>query len=283
MSAPISGSRVRRRVAIALSILVHIIAFAIFARVDPRDFVPRPRATPREIVTVARLRIERPRARPTPTPIPTAIPTPRTIVRPVRKLLVPSIALPAIVRPRVVRAPQQLVPERPIPRVRTVPHELAKIVPNAPPDVPNRPRFDDAQIAAIERSLGDAIAADRRGRDPLVVAAAPLAPPVHHGYSASGFETGGRSHRGLCDPIKSWTADAFDYYYVICNVRFSDGTYERESVPWPVRFPPGDDPFAGTAKAEKPLALPLPGWQLPEGETIAGPLRAYARDHGIDL
>lgn len=275
MSATIPGSRIRRRVAIALSILVHIIAFVLFVRFDPRSIVPRPIATPREIVTVAHLRIERPRPRPTPTPQP--------LERPAPKLIVPRIVVPTIARPRVAFAPQHLAPQRPIPHVRTVPHELAKTVPHAPPDVPKEPRFDEAQIAKIERSLGDAIASDRRGSDPLVVAAAPLAAPVHHGFSASDFRTGDRSHRGLCDPVKSWTADAFDYYYVICNVRFSDGTYERESVPWPVRFPPGDDPFAGTAKGEKPLALPLPGWQLPAGETIAGPLRAYARDHGVDL
>jgi hypothetical protein len=273
--ATIPGSRDRRRVAIALSILVHIIGFVLLVRLDPRDIVPRPIATPREIVTVAHLRIERPRARPTATPLP--------IDRPAPKLIVPRVVVPTIARPRVVFVPRRPAPQRPIPRVRSVPHELAKIVPHVPPDVPKQPRFDDAQIAKIERSLGDAIATDRHGRDPLVVAAAPLAAPVHHGYSASGFGTGDRSHHGLCDPVKSWTADTYDYYYVICNVRFSDGTYERESVPWPVRFPPGDDPFAGTAKGEKPLSLPLPGWQLPAGETIADPLRAYARDHGVEL
>lgn len=279
MSAKIPGSRIRRRVAVALSILVHVVAFALFAHLDPRGIVPRPIATPREVVTIARLRIERPRPRPTATPQPVVRPKPV----PTPKLVAPRIVMPTIARPRVVFAPHRLAPQRPIPHVRTVPHELAKTVPHAPPDVPVQPRFDDAQIAKIERSLGDAIAADRRGRDPLVVAAAPLAAPVHHGYSASGFETGDRSHRGLCDPVKSWTADAYDYYYVICNVRFSDGTYERESVPWPVRFPPGDDPFVGTAKGEKPLALPLPGWELPPGETLAGPLRAYAHEHGVEL
>ena len=273
MSAKIPGSRVRRRVAIALSILVHIMAFALFAHLDPRGIVPRPIATPREVVTIAHLRIERPRPRPTATPKP--------IERPAPKLVAPRIVVPAIVRPQIVLAPPHRA--RPIPHLRTVPHELAKPVPHAPPDVPKRPRFDDAQIAKLERSLGDAIAAERGSRDPLVVAAAPLAAPVHHGYSAGGFETGDRSHHGLCDPVKSWTADAYDYYYVVCNVRFSDGTYDRESVPWPVRFAPADDPFAGTAKAEKPLALPLPGWELPAGETIAGPLRAYAHDHGVDL
>lgn len=279
MSAKIPGSRIRRRVAVALSILVHVVAFALFAHLDPRGIVPRPITTLREVVTIARLRIERPRPRPTATPQPVVRPKPV----PTPKLVAPRIVTPTIARPRVVFAPHRLAPQRPIPHVRTVPHELAKTVPHAPPDVPVQPRFDDAQIAKIERSLGDAIAADRRGRDPLVVAAAPIAAPVHHGYSASGFETGDRSHRGLCDPVKSWTADAYDYYYVICNVRFSDGTYERESVPWPVRFPPGDDPFVGTAKGEKPLALPLPGWELPSGETLAGPLRAYAHEHGVEL
>ena len=270
----IPGSRIRRRVAVALSILVHVIAFALVARLDPRGIVPRPIATPREVVTVARLRIERPRPRPTATPKP---------VVPVPKLVAPRIVAPTIAEPRVVVAPQRLVPQRlvpqrlaprrPSPHVGTVPYEPTKTA----------PRLDDARIANIERSLGDAIAADRRGRDPLVVAAAPLAAPVHRGYSTGGFGTGDRSHRGLCDPVKSWTADAYDYYYVICNVRFSDGTYDRESVPWPVRFPPGDDPFAGTAKGEKPLALPLPGWDLPPGETLAGPLRDYAHEHGVEL
>jgi hypothetical protein len=90
-------------------------------------------------------------------------------------------------------------------------------------------------------------------------------------------------HHGLCDPIKSWQQDGYNYYFVACNVRFSDGTYQRQPVPWPVRFKPSRDPFAGTFGGSEPLALPLPGWTLPAGETISKELREYAQDQGVTL
>ena len=143
-----------------------------------------------------------------------------------------------------------------------------------------RGRLDDAQIAAIDRSLGDAIAGDRRANDLLAVAAAAPPQDLHHGLDANDLTTGDRDHHGLCDPIKSWNADGFDYYYVACNVRFSDGTIERQPVPWPVRFAPDADPFGGTARGGEALQGPLPGWRLAAGETISPELRAYARNLG---
>ena len=102
--------------------------------------------------------------------------------------------------------------------------------------------------------------------------------------AASTFQVGDSRHGGgLCDPVKSWTDRGFDYYFVSCNVHLTDGTFERQDVPWPVRFPPGDDPFNGTANSDRPLSMPLPGWTLAAGETISPQLREYAASHGVTL
>lgn len=176
--------------------------------------------------------------------------------------------------PRVPVA--QPVPHPHAARVRRAPKELAKPAPHAPATL------DDARIAAITDRLRSEIASDAARRSSaLAVPPEPIAAPRHDALDASNFLAGERSHHGLCDPIKNWTEDSYNYYFVSCNVRFSDGTYQRQAVPWPVRFPPADDPFIGTAKAEKPLAMPLPGWRLPPGESVTPELREYARDHGV--
>lgn len=193
----------------------------------------------------------------------------------------PKLATPQLLRPRLVTPHVTVAPRAVAPRA-VAPREIAKNG-SLPVPAPAQRGLGDARIAQIERSLGAALASDRRGRDPLAVEAGPPAASVHHGLDVNGLTTGDRDHHGLCDPVKSWADDGYDYYYVACNVRFSDGTVERQSVPWPIRFSPADDPFAGTARSEKPLAAPLAGWHLPPNETVSAELRAYARELGADL
>jgi hypothetical protein len=272
----------RTRVSLAASIVVHVLAALLFALLYPffSALAPVP-PKPAEVVTE---RIEFEKKKPPPPPR-----QPRTVYRPA----------PA---PRVV-APQPVVTARPIVRALPHPHELARIAPHAPLTLPQthvarpalpppasivrgKPHLSEQQIAQIQGDLGDSIRQDRAGIDPLRVPPTEATPSMkHYGHDYSSFALGTGSH-GLCDPVRDWKDGNWDYYYVACNVQADDGTFDREGVPWPVRFPADDDPFAGTSKAgnrEVPLAMPLPGWHLGPGETVSQHLRDYAHEHGVDL
>jgi len=256
--------RRRRTIALVASLLLHIVAafFFLHHHAEP------PSET---VATVERLSLDRKVA-----------PTPKPIARPPAP---PRLRSKPIALPLPLPLPEPLAAPARIARVRAPRKELARPAPHARAAVPlARPTLSDARIARITSDLRAAIASDVAGRgSPITVAAAPIAPPRHYALDASNFMQGDRRSHGLCDPVKNWEQDEFNYYYVACNVRFSDGTFQRQSVPWPVRFPRSDDPFAGSAKGDKPLAMPLPGWHLAAGETVTPELRAYARDHGVEI
>jgi hypothetical protein len=145
-------------------------------------------------------------------------------------------------------------------------------------------RMSQQQIAAVERDLSRTIAQARADTNPLIVPhQEDEGSPKHYAIQMRGAMSRMRSAQGMCDPIKDWYSDGFDYYYVACNVQFSDGGYERQPVPWPVRFKPRSDPFNGTLTQSVPLAGPLPGWQLPPGTPISKELLQYARQTGYNL
>ncbi len=270
----------RGRLALVLSILLNVIGVAYFwhlfgplrERIEERS--------PTEVVTIEK----RP---PTPPPIvirpPAVVPVPR---------VVPQQPAPAAVAP-AARAPR-IAPETVAPKAIPRPAELAKkgAASHARPvEQPaqagvvasHRAQLSAQKIAQITQDLQGEIDADRGAHGALAVAPEPAPTMKHYATDLSDLTAGELNHHGLCDPTKDWRADGYDYYYVACNVRFSDGTMERQDVPWPVRFRPGDDPFAGTSHGSKPLAMPLPGWHLGPGETVTVELREYAHDHGVDL
>ncbi len=266
-----------------------MLALVFFGYFERTAMVMQAAGAPREVVTIARLRIDRPRARVRVKAAPRRS-TPRRVAVVPRahpaQVAQAALVIPSIAAPQHV-ALHRALPRRAKPPTRTVSNVAAGVA-LAPPVTTNAPktnaraRYDDAQIAAIERSLGDAIAGDRHGPDPLAVAAAPLPEIVHHGFDANGLTTGDRDHHGLCSPVKNWNAEGFDYYYVECRVRFSDGTFQRQSVPWPVRFKPDADPFVGTAQGGA-LQGPVVGWHLATGAYISPELRAYAESLGAAI
>lgn len=265
----------RRTVAVVVSLLVHLVAIVFFVhhRAEP------PNET---VATVRRLTLDR-KAAPTPRPVPRPSARPVLHSRPIA--VPPPLPLPVPLPVPRTRTPPLAIPTVAplvhVPLVRTAHRELAKPL---TPLTPSRPTLSDARIAQITSDLRAQIASDIAHRpSALAVAPAALAAPRHYALDASNFTQGDRRSHGLCDPVKDWTQDDYDYYYVACNVKFSDGTFQRQSVPWPVRFPRSDDPFAGTANGEKPLAMPLPGWHLGPGDTVTPELRAYARERGVTL
>jgi len=299
--SPLTARRDRRRdrAGVLGSLVVHALAALVFGVLLSRIFVtPKPEVTTRtETITLAK-KTPPPKLAIQPQPRAAAparlavVPPPRAVVPPPRAIAPPH---PAVVPPlrvivpqhvprRVVSVPRQAAPPVPAP-VATSPPVFARGT-RPSPQRPGRNRLSGAQIASIQNDLATSIAQDRAAIDPIHVDhPAPLATPKDYGATYTAFDDVGEGKRGhgLCDPITNWVADGFDYYYVVCNVRSSDGSSHRENVPWPVRFPPNDNPFVGTAKGSVPLAMPLPGWHESSNTEISEELRSYAKDHGVSL
>ncbi len=273
----------RGRIALILSLALNFIGVLLFWRlfVLPRE--PAAHRSQTEIVTITRKRqiapiVVEPRVARIP-------PKPRVQVKP--RPVVAAAPAPAAVAPHRTLHPQ---PPHGAPHRAELAkngggsHAAARTDVTSPGTVAaKRPMLGAQKIAQIERDLQGEIDADRDAHAPLAVAAAPAPTMKHFAADLGDLTTGAVRGHGLCDPTRDWKADGFDYYYVACNVKFTDGTFQRQDVPWPVRFPPSDDPFTGTAHQTKPLAMPLPGWHLPPGETVSDELRAYARDHGVEI
>lgn len=266
----------RDRVGFVLSLALHAILLTILIAIWPREERIN-RETPEQVVTITQrpITIERRKALVSPAAAPASgglhlasVPTPA------------PLALPAVLRAAKPAPRHTYVPQR-TPRVAYVPHRALRAP--VPAQANGRGSLGNAQLAAIDRDLGAAIASDRAAHDPLAGTTAAPDYTTKQYTDAEAFTTGELRHGGLCDPEKDWTADGYDYYFVSCNVRFPDGTFVREAVPWPIRFPPNRDPFNGTLGHQEPLAMPLPGWTLPSGEKVAKELREYALDHGVTL
>jgi hypothetical protein len=279
-----SAERARRgRVALVISVALNLLGVALFWHLLQMPREARERRSPMEIVTI----VKRPHPIPTPAP-------PRVVhVMPVPLVHTKPQPVVAAAAPPVASAPHP-TPHRQPPRLVERPAELAKngggahARPQSEPPAPGestsqRSALSAQKIAQITQDLQGEIDADRGAHGPLAVAPAPEPTMKRYAMDIGDLTAGGLSHHGLCDPIRNWQADGYNYYYVACNVKFSDGTFQRQDVPWPVRFPPNDDPFAGTAHRDKPLAMPLPGWHLGPGETVTVELREYAHDHGVDI
>jgi hypothetical protein len=270
----------RQRIALVLSIALNLIGAALFWHLFA---LPRERAerrNPAEIITVVRRHVVPPKISPH---LAHVRPRVRVVPRPV----VASAPAPVARAPHPTphRLPPQSVPHRAElakngggSHARPLPAPAVAGVP-----VSKRQKFSAQKIAQITEDLQGEIDADRGAHSALAVAPEPAPTMKRYAMDVADLTAGGLNHHGLCDPIKDWRADGYDYYYVACNVRFSDGTFQRQDVPWPVRFPPDDDPFAGTTRQDKPLAMPLPGWHLGPGESVSVELREYARDHGVNI
>jgi hypothetical protein len=277
-----STDRARRiRLGLVISIVFNLIGLAVFWHVLGLRHEPPDRRSPVEVISITRK----------PPAVPVVEP-PKVVQRPIpvqqkQHPVAAAAAAPPATAPKVT-------PPLPPPRVVPHPAELAKhgggaharAVPKQPvAGVTNstRTKFSAAKIAAITQELQGEIDADRGAHGLLAVKPEPAPTMKRFAMDLGDLTAGSLSHHGLCDPIKDWQDGGWDYYYVACNVRFSDGTFQRQDVPWPVRFPPNDDPFTGTSRQDKPLAMPLPGWHLQPGESVSVELREYAHDHGVDI
>lgn len=88
------------------------------------------------------------------------------------------------------------------------------------------------------------------------------------------------SGTGICDPLDDGTArGGYTYYYLRCNVRYTDGYTEQVSFPWPFRFTGRNDPFRmGPGRHEFPPQPPPAGFSLPHPFALSRAICAYFHD-----
>jgi outer membrane biosynthesis protein TonB len=228
-----------------------------------------------------------PRPRPVVTPVPQ--PPTKRVHEIVKRVAQATPEPPKTVKEKTVTEVASAPPATPIPK-RDEPSaapEKQVALGETPRQAQRPPRqFSPEQLQKINDDLAKSIAQDRAENNPLNTRTyqTPAATTRHFAFQLSGVDGRMRVPQGLCSPIKSWVADGWDYYYVSCNVAFSDGTSDIEAVPWPVRFAPKEDYFRYDVRpVSTDLALPLPGWTLSPGIVVGEGVRAYARAHGFNL
>lgn len=136
-----------------------------------------------------------------------------------------------------------------------------------------------AQLDAQSRAFEQTIAQARAASDPIAGAAnsnvAPSA-PKRQALNLQG-DFGRPQPEGILYPVKRWTDGPYVYYYVRYDAEYADGNVESGVVPWPIRFPLNQDPFARNIH-RMPLPGPLPGYALPTGVAMQ-PLVKNCYDH----
>jgi hypothetical protein len=286
--------------------------------------IPHPHPTEEVVTTSSAITLDR-RARPKPASAPAhpqaQRPQPRSPQSPanpataarVPQLEAPSIPLPSQARHEVAKnvptappIPPKTRKERqvtdtpsapprsqrtPGPESRVALDQPTKIRKREPAQLPRNPsnpsQLSQERIQQIESDLSRTIAQARSDTNPLRVPPQPATAPKHYTIQMQNVAGDLRGYQGVCDPIRDWQSDGYDYYYVSCNVLLANGNLERQPMPWPIHFRPNQDPFNGSMSQSQiqrvPVPGPDPGWKLPPGGQASSEMRDYARRHGIDI
>jgi hypothetical protein len=240
-----------------LSILLHVVFVSLVAGAILRAYVSvkQPQQEPVMVSISSAMRIE-PRARPVPANHPMERPQPQP--KPVPQQQQPQ--------------PQQQ--QRPRPEL-SKPARVAYVQPKEQ----TQRTLTAAQIDAQTRAFSRTIAQARAASDPVAGAAnSNLAPaaPKRYRLNIQG-DYGPAQPEGVLTPLRRWIDGPYVYYYVRYDVEYADGTTETGNVPWPIRFPVDEDPFARGIR-RMPLPGPLPGYVLPAGVAL-DPLAKNCYDH----
>jgi hypothetical protein len=244
-----SRARTRRflLIGLMLSFMVHLVGgslYGLLARVMP---VPQwASKQQREIAKSDIITIEQ--AQPTPAP---AAPAP------------PKVHTAAPPPPAPKEAPV------PIPAAAEQPHEIAHITKHAPaqaapskghatakvqifrpavgPKEPNRPYYDEQQVAqmnsAFEKAISDSHQTAQQAN--AAMAQAPVITSMHMQMQVQGIHEGMNPGDGIITVIKSQRIGKTMWYWTHYEYMYGDGHVEEGDIPWPFHFGPGEhDPFA---------------------------------------
>jgi len=156
--------------------------------------------------------------------------------------------------------------DRPEPAPVTIHHEMEHIVAHAEHRLPpqsgpgaatiprvvrpgapqtRHPYYSDDQLAQLNAQFSKTIADSHQD---LASANAAMARPVQtmkhfDMHAVVGIHPGMNPGDGIIEPTKSWKKNGEDWYYVHYEYMYGDGHVEEADVPWPVHYPPNEDPF----------------------------------------
>ncbi len=294
------------RTALVISLLIHplIIALLLYQLHfrSPQQIARRERQDPSEIVTISSAKHFSPRAVAAREPQPHkagGAPPQQTSVLAQRPADGPKPVLshrPAasekqdlakIERGTPVPKPATPTPKTPAPETqerKTVADLTEPSLKKAKLD-PKRAKYSDNELAKINSDLATFTHSERGSENPLSNVSRPTAAeaPRHYALDFRAADDAQGGAYGLCDPITSWQADGYDYYYDACTTREADGSITRKNLPWPVRYRPDEDPNLGYGKPNDPIPTPLPGWHPPPGHTIDPDFLGYLRGKGYPI
>ncbi len=303
LSSPDRRSRRRAYLALALllSLLIHLTAGGLWAALSHRIAVaiarvlPRPTPTPELAALTEIIRIEkrpaprvpqpRPHALPPP-PAHAAPPPPRAAAPAPRAIPVPTLAPVPTAVPTRVPPPKPVVAARPEPvRPRLGHADVPQHAPSASRSTA-RAGYSERQIAALDAQFQHTIDSAQHA---LAEGPQTQAQP----QSGGGTQTmkryagilAGRSEdalasQGICDPLDTPTrSGGYNYYYLRCNVTFTDGYTEEVSFPWQFKFTPREDPFREDGRQHRfPVQPPPDGFVLPHPFALSRTICAFYHD-----
>lgn len=293
LAAP--GRRARiLRVAIALSLVVHLVAMLVafgaydaFERLLPRHAPQRARLDDETVTLSTAIRFEkRPKAAAShPIRAAAVVPASRAEPKPL------PLRVAAVPHPIAARKPKRpAAPKR---------RELAKIAPRSnvaerrvaivqhPPATStgqsHSATLSAAQLARIQSDLATPSARDRSRENPLSNVTRRVTPAStmrRYAINVAGTRSVLRGAQGICTPQQTWNAAGYVYFYVTCRTQRADGSVRNEAIPWPLRFRPSQvvDGADGPAPPPGEIPLPLPGWELPASQYIDPDVLAFLRE-----
>lgn len=160
-------------------------------------------------------------------------------------------------------------------------HELAKEIPHAVPQPPQRPATMESQLDRDQARFAREVAQLNKSDDPHVI---PTIDPASqestmktYQFQAPSSARGDEHGNGLIIPTRSWHEHGLDCYYGRYEFTYPDSAEETGAIAWPFCYQPGIDPFK-----EPPHPMPFPpppiGYVLPP-DTYLPPIEKDFYEH----
>jgi hypothetical protein len=267
--------------ALVASLVVHFVLLPLVAWLTallPHARTAREIAQHVQVVTIEHLR---PMPTPKPTPVPTPIPTPtppppKPTIEPhptvANRQVTKGVPKPVVKpHPRTVAVKRPRAQPPPAPHVRKAPPVIAQHIELAKPRAHPAHQaassaLDPQQVAKLNDQFSKTIAEAQRDvqqgpqTDTGPAQTMHQYNPVLEGNAGDmDLVTGG----GTCtntEPYK--TEGGYNYYYLSCDTRYSDGFKEQVQFPWLFKFPVRNDPMQRGGRF--PVQPPPPGFVLPD-------------------
>jgi hypothetical protein len=256
-------------VSFAASMLLHVLGLPLLVGLLALPFLPMlaEHKAPQEIVTISSaVRLEK-RTKPVP-----ARPVQQPRMQPVKQT-------------QPVRAQRERVVAQPRPVQREVaalsrPDANAKVHYASKRQEPEKSSTLDAKaLEQQQEAFEKTIAQARNESDPVLAAARPVAAPAaekRYAMNIAGAQGPLRFGEGFLIPLRHWSDGPYVYYYVRYSVVYPDGSTEQGTVPWPIHYLAGDDPFA---RGLRHMPLPGPTSDYTANTTEMQPLVKNCYDH----